>query len=267
MIYVDVKLDLEKMVLESARARGVPATIVQPSIVYGPFCKSWTNNPAEMLIYGDVILPDRGEGLCNAVYIDDLTDGMLLAAIAPSAVGERFILSGPQPITWGTFYSEFARVLGTKPPQFWTNEQIVKQNQGIARNIRLALSDPKRLIKMIVGWRPARGVLQAGLDALPAPLKAVVMNYYFGSGRPRGGEIFLPTKQALALYSSMAVAGCEKARAKLGYKPCFDFESGMVPTGDYLQWAYGDTRQSVATVAGRSPPTKNMAVTGLVDAS
>jgi predicted dehydrogenase/nucleoside-diphosphate-sugar epimerase len=256
MIYVDTKLDLEKNVLEMARARGVPATIVQPSIVYGPFCRPWTNNPAEMLVYGDVILPDQGEGLCNAVYIDDLIDGMILSAVVPAAIGERFILSGPEPVTWGTFFMEFARALGTRPPQFWPHEKIVKQNQGVVRNIRLALSDPKRLIKMIVSWNPARGVLQAGLDAMPAPLKAMVMNYYFGSGRPRGGEVFLPTKQALALYSSKAVARCEKARALLGYSPRFDFGSGMVPTGEYLRWAYGDAKQSMASNSGQSPPAE-----------
>ena len=75
--------------------QNLPATIVQPTIVYGPFSKPWTNAPAENLIYGTVVLPDPGEGLCNAVYIDDLVDGFILAATHPAAIGERFILSGP----------------------------------------------------------------------------------------------------------------------------------------------------------------------------
>ena len=113
-VYVDTKLEMERMVLEASRKRGVPGTIVQPAIVYGPFCSPWTNTPAERLIFGDVILPDQGEGLCNAVYIDDVVDSLIAAAVSPAAIGERFLISGPQPVTWAVFFSEIARALGTK---------------------------------------------------------------------------------------------------------------------------------------------------------
>ena len=106
--YVDIKLDLEQIVLDAVRNRGLAATIVQPTIVYGPFSGPWTNRPAEMLIFGEVILPDCGEGLCNAVYIDDVVDGLILAATSHKAVGERFIISGPEPVTWATFFTEMA---------------------------------------------------------------------------------------------------------------------------------------------------------------
>ena len=245
--YVDTKLDLEKMVFDAARNRGVAATIVQPSIVYGPFCLPWTNSPAEMLIFGDVILPDQGEGLCNAVYIDDVVDGLIRAAVSPAAVGERFIISGPQPVTWAGFFTEFARALGTKPPKFWPYERIADANHGIIRNLRLAVTEPKRLIKMIVRWRRVRQILQAALDIMPGPLRKLTTNYYFDPRGRRAGEMFLPSRQALAMYSSSAVASSEKACLKLGYKPRFDFQRGMMPTGHYLEWAYEDIRESVAT--------------------
>ena len=71
----------------------------------------------------------------------------------------------------------------------------------------------------------------------------LLMNYYFGGGGRRIGQVFLPDSQALALYTSKAVAGCEKARAELGYSPSFDFQSGMTLTNAYLEWAYGDIRR------------------------
>nr|WP_175428841.1 NAD-dependent epimerase/dehydratase family protein [Azospirillum argentinense] len=92
--YVQNKLDLEKMVLDAAHKRGLPGVVLQPSIVYGPFCKPWTNAPAEMLLSGTVVLPQEG-GLCNAVYIDDLVDAMIAATRSPQAIGERFVISGP----------------------------------------------------------------------------------------------------------------------------------------------------------------------------
>jgi nucleoside-diphosphate-sugar epimerase/predicted dehydrogenase len=244
--YVDTKLDLEKMIFEATRDRGLAATIVQPSIVYGPFCWPWTNIPAEMLIFGDVILPDRGEGLCNAVYIDDVVDALILTAVSPAAVGERFIVSGPQSVTWATFFAEMARALGTKPPKFWPYERIANANYGVIRNIRLAVSDPKRLIKMIIRLKPIRQILQTALDSMPDQLQMLMTNYYFGSGERRAGETFLPSRQALALYRSKAIASSEKARTKLGYRPRYDFQHGMMLTGAYLEWAFTDIRETRA---------------------
>ena len=238
-----------------ARERGVSATIVQPTIVYGPFCKPWTNSPAEMLLFGEVVLPDRGEGLCNAVYIDDLTAGLILAAISPEAAGERFIMSGPQPVTWASFFSEFARALGAEPPSYRPREQISESGRGVFTIIRLFLSDPRRLIKATVRWPPARKVLQSGLDAMPRPLRSRIMSYYFGGGSRRIGQTFLPDSQALALYTSKAVAGCEKARAKLGYEPSFDFPLGMALTSMYLDWAYADIGRMAADQRRESSPS------------
>jgi nucleoside-diphosphate-sugar epimerase/predicted dehydrogenase len=255
-VYVDTKLDLEKTIFEAIRDRGLAATIIQPAIVYGPFCRPWTNTPAEMLIFGDVILPDRGEGLCNAVYIDDLVDSLVLAATLPAAVGERFIISGPRPVTWAAFFTEMARAVGTNPPKFWPHEEIAKANHGAIRNSRGSIANPKRLIKVALRSNPMRRVLQSGLNALPGRLRMKLMKHYFGSGGRRTGETFLPSQQALALYSSKAIADSAKARSKLGYRPCFDFQPGMALTGRYLEWAYGDICQLAVTRRSAAPLEK-----------
>jgi nucleoside-diphosphate-sugar epimerase len=249
-IYVRSKLEMEEQILKAAREQGLPATIVQPTIVYGPFSKPWTNAPAENLIYGSVVLPDRGVGLCNAVYIDDLVDGLILAAVHPGAVGERFIMSGPKPVTWGEFFGTFASALGTAQPQYWPAERISKENPGLLRDIKLVAQNPKRLVQIIVRWYPARQALQAGLDALPEPFKGLVMKHYFGSGGRKPGEVILPDPQALSLFTAKPSCSNEKARRLLGYSPRYDFESGMAPTRQYLEWAYGDLRRTVAAQAG-----------------
>jgi nucleoside-diphosphate-sugar epimerase len=236
-VYVRSKLDMEAQVLAAVRERHVPATIVQPTVVYGPFSKPWTNAPAENLIYGTVVLPDRGEGLCNAVYIDDLVDGLILAATRQEAVGERFIISGPEPVTWRTFFGTFADALGTGQPEYWPAERIAKSNQGLMRDIKLVARNPKRIIQIIVRWYPARQALQAGLDSMPEPLKGLVMKHYFGSGGRKPGRL-------------------------LGYEPRWDFSSGMEPTRRYLEWAYGDLRRMVAA---ESPPIRAEERTAPVD--
>lgn len=108
--YAHTKRELEHELFMAARDDGLSMTIIQPTIVYGPFSRpwtirpaefsrSWTIRPAEMLRYGTVILPDHGEGICNAVYVDDVVSALIIAARHPRAIGQRFLISGP-PITW-----------------------------------------------------------------------------------------------------------------------------------------------------------------------
>jgi nucleoside-diphosphate-sugar epimerase len=245
-MYTRTKLDMEARVLKAVREQTLAASIVQPTIVYGPYSKPWTNAPAENLIYGTVVLPGRGEGLCNAVYIDDLVDGFILAATQPAAIGERFLLSGPAPVGWGEFFSAFASALGTSPPEFWPAERIAKASQGLIRDLKLVARNPKNIVKIIVRWSPARQALQAGIDHMPEPLKSLVMKRNSGSGSRRPGEVILPDPQQLKLYLAKAYCDNAKAGRLLGYKPRYDFASGMEPTGIYLRWAYADLQRSVA---------------------
>ncbi len=261
-VYARNKLDLEQLVMTAHTERGLPATIVQPTIVYGPFSKPWTNAPAEMLLWGKVILPDKGEGLCNAVYIDDLIDGFILAATRPAAVGERFVLSGPMPVTWGEFFSAFASALGTAHPTYWPAEKIAASNSGIMHDLKMVASNPKQIIQIIVRWSPARRALQAGLDALPKPLHDLVSRHYFGSGERKLGQVFLPDKQTLQLYKSRATVDSQKARKLLGYQPRFDFDAGMIPTRRYLEWAYADV---AGKVRGQVATSRNVGITPKAD--
>jgi predicted dehydrogenase/nucleoside-diphosphate-sugar epimerase len=245
IVYVDTKLELEKIVFNFARDCGVPATIIQPSVVYGPYSKPWTDVPAERLIFGEVKLPDCGDGLCNAIFIDDLIDGIVLATLSSEAVGERFILSGPRPTTWAKFFGEFARVLGTKPPKYFPRDSISKTNSSLLQNIRGAFSNPKQIVKLIAGGDKGRAILQSWLDVMPIRLQTIIMNNYFHNNRHPAGGLCLLSPQLVAFYSSKAIAGCEKARTRLGYSPRFDFQSGMALTSEYLKWAYGDQQRVV----------------------
>lgn len=250
--YARNKLDCEARTLEAVRKDGLSAAIVQPSIVYGPFSKPWTNAPAEMLLTGEVVLPGRGEGLCNALFIDDLVDALVLTALRPEAVGERFIISGPKPVTWARFYGAIAGALKIGEPSYWPAETIAKANHGFIRDLKMVLANPKRLIQIIVRWPPARQALQSAYDALPNPLHDLVTRAYFGGGGRQFGMRYLPDPQALALYASQANASNEKAERLLGYRPRHDFEAGMRETGAYLEWAYGDLRRQSQARAGQS---------------
>ncbi len=252
--YTRTKLEIEQAILEAARERGLRGTILQPTIVYGPFSKPWTIGPAEMLLFGTIVLPDRGEGLCNAVYVDDVVDAMLLASQRAEAIGERFLVSGPKEVTWATFFERIAQSLGTKAPEYRPAHDIARENSGLMHDVKLIVRNPKKIIQIAVRSGAIRNLLQAGLDAMPKPLYDTVTRLYFGSGERELGKVYLPNPQQLRLYTAMASVDSHKARRLLGYRPRFDFESGMVATRAYLQWSYGGSQEAWAVEAAAARP-------------
>jgi len=236
--YTRTKLELEKDVLDAVRGRGLRGTILQPTIVYGPFSKPWTIDPAEQMMFDTVVLPDRGEGLCNAVFVDDVVDAMLLAAVRPDAVGERFIVSGPEPVTWSEFYEAFARAVGSKRPEYWPRDAIIKRKSGLQNKIRVAVNDPKKVVRIARRVPGLRQVLDLSWRALPGGLRAAVESRYNPKTRP-AGQLHVPSLGHLHFLSAKAVVDSGKARRLIGYDPRVDFPSGMAPTARYLEWAYG----------------------------
>jgi nucleoside-diphosphate-sugar epimerase/predicted dehydrogenase len=243
-LYTRTKLELEKAVLDAVRDKGLQGTIIQPTIVYGPFSRPWTIAPAEMLLYGTVILPDRGEGLCNAVHVDDIVDAMILMAQRPEAVGERFVISGPDPVTWGRFFESFAKALRVKGPVYRPAAEISRENSGLMHDFKLVARNPKKIVQIAVRIPAVRSLLQSSLDALPKPVYDLVSRVYFGDGSRPTGVVHMPDPQLLRLYMAKASIDSEKARRLIGYAPRFDFEQGMAATALYLEWAFGAQRRN-----------------------
>ena len=250
--YTRVKLELEQDVLDAVRGRGLRGTVLQPTIVYGPFSKPWTINPAEMLMLDTVVLPDRGEGLCNPLFVDDLVEALLLAATRPEAVGERFIVSGPDVVTWSEFYEAFAHAVRAKGPEYWPRDAIVKSKSGLRHKLRVAVSDPKKVVRIAMRVPGLRNVLTLSWRMLPGGLRSAVEDRYNPKSRPVG-QMHVPDGNHLRFLTAKPVVDFGKARRLLGYDPSFDFKSGMAVTARYLEWAYGIAAQDEAATPGQQP--------------
>ena len=176
--YAHTKLALEAELLTAVRETGFPGTVVQPTIVYGPFSQPWTLSPVDMLRHGTVVLPGQGEGLCNAVYVDDVVTAMILAAQKPEAVGQRYLVSGPAPITWRTFYEGMARAVGANGPQLQPVEVLVRATSRAGKVKRLVM-DPGQIILRGMSIGPARKLATALLKVLPGGVRHKVHQRLF----------------------------------------------------------------------------------------
>jgi nucleoside-diphosphate-sugar epimerase len=261
--YTAAKRQTERLVLDYA-ARGLDATVLQPTIVYGPYCRPWTHGPVRDLKRGIVPLVDGGVGLCNAVYVDDVVDAIVLAATCSGVAGQTFIVSGAEPVTWRRFYEAFEEALGPESTQEVTAAQLERVLAEQARaekawfRLLTWLRDPT--VFWAIAKSPPLGFITKLIKrALPAKRRERLVSKVVRSNpertRTAGAstpqkELLIPNATLLGLYRSRTHMRIDKARRLLGYDPQFDFARGMKVTSDYLRWATLAPRVPLADQTG-----------------
>jgi len=175
------------------------------------------------------VLPDDADGLCNAVYVDDVVDALLLAAGAEAAVGQRILVSAERPVTWHEYFRAYERALGTDSIVLMPTRDLQRATAwGRPQRLALALRrEPVRTAALLaakVALRPLR-------SSIREPLSRRVRKH------AAPWKIWVPDGQQLALYRTQATVSIERARRVLGFEPRFDFERGMALTRDWIRWA------------------------------
>jgi nucleoside-diphosphate-sugar epimerase len=97
-IYQATKAEAEKLALEFHRRRGLPVAVVRPGAIYGPG-ETRLLKLFRAIARGRYALVGDGQSFYHPVYIDDLVQGFLLALGEDAAVGESFLICGPEYVT------------------------------------------------------------------------------------------------------------------------------------------------------------------------
>ena len=248
--YTRVKRDAERLVLNLYRREGLPVVVVQPTLVYGPFSSHWTIDPAIKLQTGLVPLVDRGQGYCNAVYIDDVIDAMILAALQPGVLGETFLISGKEPVTWRTFYDTFQDRLGVHATVEVSAQELEtlleKQAARRPRTIPLLkslLREPfvsSQLARLPITKSSVKIFRKYLSNKQWNSLKTCLLGTHRANGKQNGQlqqHIHTPHDYLFALYRSKTRVCIDKAETYLGYRPRFGFQQGMDLASNFLFWA------------------------------
>jgi nucleoside-diphosphate-sugar epimerase len=228
--------------------------VLQPTAVYGPYGGVWTEAVLRSLRQGRQILVDGGEGLANAVYVDDLVTAMLRAAVVPEAVGESFLISGPEAVTWKELFGCFERMLGAEGERTvaMTSAEALAhykrwrraQPWGLGEGLRLLKQDSKlrdRLFATRDGvW--LRNVASAVLpESWQEAIKARLSGGKGKPGRPPAGDGGLPIlpcdPKMIGFLRAKTRVRIDKARRILGYEPAYDLARGMALTEAWARWA------------------------------
>jgi nucleoside-diphosphate-sugar epimerase len=110
-IYQATKAEAEALALDFHRRRGLPVAVIRPGAIYGPgetrFLKLF-----RAIARGHYALVGDGRSYYHPVYIDDLVQGFLLALESEAAVGESFLICGPEYVTQAELAALIARHTG-----------------------------------------------------------------------------------------------------------------------------------------------------------
>lgn len=248
-VYAQSKIAIEDIVLEYQRDQGLRATILQPTLVYGPYSGPWTTTPIKQLREGVVALVDGGKGNCSLVYVDDVVDAMIAASANDEAVGKSFLISGSDTVTWKQFYSRYEDILGTKSTISKTTgelrtmiESSSHQNGTSFVGSLVKLAAPLREpVKRVPGSVRAIRRLKSVVASSDQRTKSTPASPQPTAARSKriesSGKVFLPDEARLKLSRSHATVSIQRAREILGWEPRYDFVRGMKLTAEFIRWA------------------------------
>lgn len=215
--YRRAKVLMEQRLTEA----GMPAVILQPTIVYGPGSSLWTDRLAGALAHGGVVLPEP-EGLCNAVYVDDVAQAVCGALLLDHPGCEHFLISGPEPVLWSALLQGYADIVGGT-----------------------ILREPADQIAAAIGPEPeisqtpslAARISGAGRRLIGHDRFEALVNRL----RPQPTGPMRPDHHLFGVFTGEGAVSISHARERLGYAPSYDLASGLAATAPYLRAKFGGT--------------------------
>jgi nucleoside-diphosphate-sugar epimerase len=242
--YGDSKVEAERAALDAWQRGGVPVSVIQPAIVYGPFGFTFTVNPLQQLQTGRIILVNGGTGCCNAVYVDDVVTALVLAAVRSEAVGETFLIAGPAPTTWREFYGSYERMLGVSRTVSMSVEQSLAHYRSAQRGSRGLVAEALRVLaqpenrRRLASTRTGSWLARRARALLRSHSGHKMKVGANDQGTREAAGLIHPIRPArIKLFAAPTIVRTDKAAARLGYHPAFDLDAGMALTRAWAQWA------------------------------
>ncbi|MFP4446174.1 MAG: NAD-dependent epimerase/dehydratase family protein [Desulfosudaceae bacterium] len=112
--YGDAKMAAEELVRTYDGRFAGGWAIIRPANVTGPG-SVWVREVAERFQTGIVALFDQGRYSASLIYIDNLTDGLVLAGKKEAAAGQTYFMRDDWQVTWKRYLTDLAAMLDKRP--------------------------------------------------------------------------------------------------------------------------------------------------------
>jgi nucleoside-diphosphate-sugar epimerase len=215
--YAAAKLEAET-VCHTFSQRGVPVVIFRPTIVYGPFSESWVVEFVGRMRQGRWMLPPEDcQGVCNLLYVDDLVAAISRALHDPRAVGETFIVNGPDKVTWQDYFVALNQAAGF--PALRTQNRLTSHLAAAA-------------------MMPVRKAAKLLLQHFRDPILTLYKRHAVMRRVMRRAEAAIrqtPTTSEFDLYRRRVHFSAEKVERVLGHRPRVSMMQGLELVGPWLK--------------------------------
>lgn len=229
--------------LREVYARGECEVVtLRPCIVYGPRSKWWTAQIAEDMLKGRAYLLDGGTGICNTVYVDNLMEALLMAALeGPQVAFQEYLITDGERVTWWDLYNSIAEALGIGLDR-------VHMLEGAPLWMAAALKEPEMIAQATGKPVPAanKGLFQT---IKKAAAKVLPLGRSNGAPAPAAPPALEPKDEDPSVpqpdWETASLQLCQvqfpidKARKELNYNPSIKFADAARLTGEWLRFAYG----------------------------
>ena len=148
--------------LKRLRARGtVELVILRPTIVFGPGSR-WVFDFADQLQDGRAYVVDKANGICNSIYVDNLSHAVMLASTRPGIDGETFLLGDAEVVRWRDLFRPIAAAYGVDfdsvpsvspppaPRPTWKQRYIGPVMYLTPRAVKDAIKEAARRVRRLV---------------------------------------------------------------------------------------------------------------------
>lgn len=114
--YGRTKHEGERLARRAHAEEGLPVVVVRPAWVYGPGDRR-TLRLFAAIQRRRLLLVGSGLTWLHPVNVGDVVEGLLRCATQPKAVGQTYLLAGPEPVRLRALVTRIAELLGVAPPR------------------------------------------------------------------------------------------------------------------------------------------------------
>jgi nucleoside-diphosphate-sugar epimerase len=214
--YGDAKIEAEGVCQEFAQ-KGVPVTILRPTLVHGPFSATWTVAFAQRLQKTPWLIPEKdAQGTCNLVYVDDLVGAIIAALDADTDPGTAFNINGPERPSWHEYFTALNAAMGLPP---------LRVSTSAAARTKSAMVQPfRKTAKVLVThFQPQIMGLAQRSDAMRDMMV-----------KAEGLIRTTPAPTEFAVYGRKCSYSTYKAEEQLRYRPRFSMAQTLPLTAAWL---------------------------------
>ena len=247
--YCDAKAAVELAVQRAALRRKLPAVIIRPTIVYGPY-SPFVLQVVRSAQHGEVVLIDNGQHVCNAVYVDDVCDAIWSGLqVHDPTYGKAYFITANQAVSWADFNLTFARMV---TPELMIHNSdsadvLSQRNTGTGGLIQNAaafarlLASPsfhQQLGKVPWFGTSIRWAKQMVIRRLSEE-QIIMVKHRFQSRASKVLPVSThrPSRTRVIRETSDVVFSNDLAKSELGWQPRYDFAQGAALTKTWLDFA------------------------------